>query len=171
MTAVSFRTEQGKNGDFTFRLPVPEWGEGGKRFAGYYRNLTALLSSVSPGKSGFTSVTGTGRAAVGEVGMTTVLLLCRFYFGKMLESCFLDTVTWDEEGNAVPLARLIGKKAAKKAAREGSDGWYAGKTGVIFCRYRVETDPESGRLRAVFRETGSAPFLCRKKECRFRKLC
>ena len=48
MTAVTFREERGKNGAFFFRLPVPEWEEGGKGFKAYYRDLTALLSSLSP---------------------------------------------------------------------------------------------------------------------------
>lgn len=171
MITVTFREERGKNGDFFFRVPVPESTEGRERFDGYYRKLTALLSSLSPERTGFSSVTGTGRVNAGPDGSVTVLLLYRFYREDRLAFCFSDAVTWDDAGNAVPSERLIGKKAAKKAVRDGNDGWYLGKDGVTFFRYRAETDPGSGRVRAVFRETGTVPVLCRKKERGLRKNC
>ena len=171
MTAVTFREERGKNGDFFFRLPVPEWEEGGKRFKAYYRDLTALLSSLSPERTGYSSVTGTGRAITGPQGLTTVLLLYRFWEDNRPVHCFLDTVTWGADGNVVPLGRLIGKKAAGKAMREGNDGWYVGENGAVLCRFRIGTDSESGRVRPIFRETGTIPFLCRKKESCFPKNC
>ncbi len=171
MRTVTFREERGRNGGFFFRVPVPEDAEGGKRFGDYYRKLTALFSSLSPERTGLTSVTGSGRVIPGPDGTVTVLLLYRFYRENRLALCFSDAVTWDEAGNAVPPERLIGKKTVKRAEREGNCGWYPGEDGVTFFRYRAETDPGSGRVRAVFRETETVPVLCRKKERGLRKNC
>lgn len=157
---IVFREETGRNGGFFYRLPVPEGGTG-KRFAGYYGELTGLLSALSP-ECGYTSVIGSGRTEEGEY--CSVLLLYRLYRGESLAGCYLQTTVWDEEGNAVPLAALIGPKRARQAEKTGIDGWFVREGEAVFCRYGIENEPGGGRVRAVFRETGTEPLLCRKNE-------
>lgn len=158
MTEIVFREETGRNGGFFYRLPVPESGKGGKRFAGYYGKLTGLFSALSPEENGFTSVIGTGRTETGKGGFLSVLLLYRLYRGECLAGCFLQADVWDADGNTVPLAALIGKKQVREAEKTGFEGWFVRGEDVVLCRYGIETVPGGGRVRAVFRETGK--FSC-----------